>query len=174
MELIVDRVEVVTRWYKHPRRRWIYINPVTEEEFIKRWISIDGHLTTNWFPFWVAADIKYPLPPPEYSECRKADSPAVLTAPFSANFHVLVAAFDDRAYSYGRIGKEYLLVPLEGLYDIAMQASWLPWGIRVAASDSVIMDADTRGREDKITGPGAIPPNIIYAEAEGESRYAQD
>ena len=95
----------------------------------------------------------------------------MLTAPFSANFRVLIEAFDDRAYSYGQIGKEYLLVPLEGLYNIDMQASWLPFGIRVAASSPIILDVNTTNREDEVIEAHVLPSNIIYTEKEGESKY---
>ena len=60
MELYIDKSEVITRWYKHPKAGWVYINPTTNEELLKRWISIEGHLSSDLFPFWVPVSIRRP------------------------------------------------------------------------------------------------------------------
>jgi len=167
VNISVDKIKVVTYRFTHRVEGKVYINPVTDQEFIVRKILIEGHLDRNLFPFWVNTRIDYPTPPSDYPDCRKVFYTSALTLPFSAEFKLSIDMFDDMAYQYGQIGPQFLLVPLEGNYTMTFLASWLPLGISVPASEPVTLSVNTMSREDEVIVRDkrfAPPSRAIYTE----------
>jgi hypothetical protein len=165
MDISIDNIEVVTRYYQHPREGEVYINPVTGEEFTTRKIYIVGHLGKNIFPFWITSAIGYPSAPANYPDCKTAYYTCAMVSPGSATFRIIAEAFDDMSYEAGKPGfEEKFEVPMEGLYRINCQASWLPFGFLLPASEPVEFEVDTTGREDRRDVLNYSPPNI-YTEA---------
>jgi len=142
MELIVDSIEVVTI---HQMRT------ITEDgkHLTRRQIILHGHLSKNLFPFWVFCSAK--LPPHEYDlwPAYEYDNSAALTAPISANFVSTVQVTRNYgAMLPGPMPKRPLYLTIEGLYQITLQASWLPL-VKVPASEPVFIEVNTTDRNDR-------------------------
>ena len=139
MELIVDKVEVVTVW-------WDMMDFQTGKQRVEREIQIRGHLSTDYFPYLV--DWRSELPakseedPHYYGKgWEQLTHDQIWTAPFSAEFVCNVVI----THWYGALLPAYTK---EGTYKIALQASWVPF-LLLPASNKVILEVNTRGRNDR-------------------------
>lgn len=148
MDIIIDSVEVVT---VYPKPNPGAINLATDELFSWRRIWVNGHLTANFFPFQIIWSLPVvPTPPNEYPKAHPIGGGSTLTSPISAKFTSIIDIYDGLTYEVGRqpIGfKTFMLIPIEGLYRIRLQASWLPLFV-VAASESIEIEVNSIGQED--------------------------